>query len=157
MWGRWEAGYLEADVIWTLRPRAVQPAAPAPAFTTVVAPGGLALPKGAPALDGHTGSSSSQRLPFRGVAGNEVTVYKTRTWQQGQSMFAVGTTDEVRFLLSPRTVFYRQRILRGGREVYLTAGSREDIVAGRSVRVWGSEQDGVLVADVVCIITAERR
>jgi hypothetical protein len=73
------------------------------------------------------------------------------------AVLIVGTTDQARFLRTPRTVFYRQRILRGGREVYLTAGSREDIVAGRSVRVWGSEQDGVLVAGVVCIITAERR
>ena len=41
--------------------------------------------------------------------------------------------------------------------MYLTAGSRDDIVAGKTVRVWGSEVDGALVADVVCIITAERR
>ena len=157
VWGRWEAGHLEADVVWTLRPRAVNMAAPAPAFSTVVAPGGLALPKAAPALTGHTGSTASQKVPFKGVTGDEVTVYKTRTWQQGQSIFAVGTTDQARFLLSPRTVFYRQRILRGGREVYLTAGSREDIVAGRTVRVWGSEVDGALVADAVCIITTERR
>jgi hypothetical protein len=159
VWGRWEAGRLEADVIWTLRPRKVEgrTATPAPAATTVVAPGALMLPKGEPALFGHTGSKSSRTMPFKGVAGDEVVLYKIRTWQQGEARMAVGTADPARLFVSPKTVFFRQRILRGGSEVYLTAGSREDIVAGRTVRVWGSEGDGALVADVVCIITAERR
>jgi hypothetical protein len=45
----------------------------------------------------------------------------------------------------------------GRREVYVTPGNREDIVAGKTIKVWGSERDGVLVAETVCVITANGR
>ncbi len=167
VWGRWEADHLAADVIWTMRPRpparaaaGASPAAasPAPApVTMVAAPGGLTLPTSAAALFGHTGSRSSPTMPFKGAVGDEVTVYKIRSWEDGRSTFAVATADPATFRLTPETAYYRQRILRGGREVYVTPGSRDDIVAGKTIRVWGSERDGVLVAEAVCVITAERR
>jgi hypothetical protein len=96
-------------------------------------------------------------MPFKGAVGDEVTVYKIRNWDDGQSKFAVATADPTSFRLTPKTVYYRQRILRGGREVYVTAGGREDIVAGKTIRVWGSERDGVLIAEAVSVITAEGR
>ena len=80
---------------WTLRPRKVEgrTATPAPAVTTVMAPGALTLPKGEPALFGHTGSKSSMTMPFKGVAGDEVVLYKIRAWQQGEARMAVGTAE----------------------------------------------------------------
>ena len=165
VWGRWEADHLAADVIWTMRPReapelAAGASPPAPsraAVTMVAAPGGLTLPTSAAALFGHTGSRSSSAMPFKGAVGDEVTVYKIRSWDDGKSKFAVSTADPATFRLTPETVYYRQRILRGGREVYVTPGNREDIVAGKTIRVWGSERDGVLVAAAVCVITANGR
>jgi glycopeptide antibiotics resistance protein len=165
VWGHWETDHLAADVIWTMRPRqplgvaaGASPAAASPTPVTMVAtPGGLTLPTSAAALFGHTGSRSSPTMPFKGAVGDEVTVYKIRGWDDGQSKFAVATADPTTFRLTPGTVYYRQRILRGGREVYVTPGNREDIVAGKTIRVWGSERDGVLVAEAVCVITAERR
>jgi len=166
VWGRWEADHLAADVIWTMRPRkpagmaaaGASPATASPAPVTVVAaPGGLTLPTSAAALFGHTGSASSSAMPFKGAIGDEVTVYKIRSWDDGKSKFAVSTADPATFRLTPTTVYYRQRILRGGREVYVTPGSREDIVAGKTIRVWGSEREGVLVAEAVCVITTQGR
>jgi glycopeptide antibiotics resistance protein len=165
VWGRWEADHLAADVIWTMRPRqatgmaagAPPPAATPAAVSMVAAPGGLTLPTSAAALFGHTGSKSSSTMPFKGAVGDEVTVYKIRSWQDDRSKFAVATADPATFRLTPETVYYRQRILRGGREVYVTPGSREDIVAGKTIRVWGSEREGVLVAEAVCVITAAGR
>ena len=149
VWGHWKAGRLEAEVIWTLRR---QPAAAAETATRsdatpatiVAAPGGLTLPKSPPVLHGHTGSESSPKMPFKGVTGDDVTVYKIRTWQDGKALMAVSTSEEARFLLVPTTAFYRQRILRGGKEVYVTPGRREDIVPGKLVSVWGPQQNGVL-------------
>ena len=165
VWGRWEADHLAADVIWTMRPRetaalaaGASPPAPARAAVTMVSPaGGLTLPTSAAALFGHTGSRSSSAMPFKGAVGDEVTVYRIRSWDDGKSKFAVATADPTTFRLTPETVYYRQRILRGGREVYVTPGSREDIVAGKTIRVWGAERDGVLVAEAVCVITANGR
>jgi hypothetical protein len=165
VWGRWEADHLAADVIWTMRPQkpagvaagVLPPAATPAAVTMVAAPGGFTLPTSAAALFGHTGSRTSPTMPFKGAVGDEVTVYKIRSWDDGKSKFAVSTPDPATFQLTPTTVYYRQRILRGGREVYVTPGNREDIVAGKTIRVWGSQRDGVLVAEAVCVITANGR
>jgi hypothetical protein len=96
-------------------------------------------------------------MPFKGVVGDDVVVYKIRSWQDGKSTIAVSTADEATFRLTPGTAFFRQRILRAGQEVYVTPGSRGDIAERKTVSIWGSVQDGVLVADVVCVITTERR
>jgi hypothetical protein len=72
-------------------------------------------------------------MPFRGAVGDEVTVYKIRSWEDGRSKFAVATADPTTFRLTPTTVYYRQRITRGGREVYVTPGNREDIVVGKTM------------------------
>ncbi len=55
--------------------------------------------------------------------------------------------------MTPDTVFYKKRILKGGREVYVTPGSRNDLAAKVMLDVWGRTQDGVVVTDVVCINT----
>ena len=155
VWGRWQADHLVADVVWTMR--ASEGKGTTTVVTTVNAPGGLTLPRSRPALEGYTGSSSSRAEPFRGVIGNEVVVHKIMRIEKGNSIMAFGSGTEARFRLSPRTVFYKQRIRKGGRDVYLSGGSRDDIVADRIIRVWGGVQDGTLVADVVCVVQVERR
>ena len=155
VWGRWQDDRLVADVVWTMRASEVK--GTTTVVTTVNAPGGLTLPKSRPALEGYTGRTSSGGEPFKGVIGNEVVVHKITRIEKGSSIMAFGSGTEARFRLSPRTVFYKQRIRKGGRDVYLSGGSRDDIIAGRIIRVWGEMRDGTLVADVVCVVQVERR
>jgi len=53
--------------------------------------------------------------------------------------------------VTPETIFYKRRILQFGRQVFVTPGSRNDLVSRASVDVWGRMQDGVLKAEIVCV------
>jgi hypothetical protein len=138
-WGRWDAGRLLADVVWTMRTSGTR----ATTSIMVERPGPAApgLPAEEPALDGHVKS----------VVGDDVVIYKTEKMRSGSSMFARSTKVEEAFRLSAETSFFRKRILRGGQEVYVLPGSRDDLAARASIQVWGRVQDGRLEAAVVCV------
>lgn len=140
VWGRWDGNQLFADVVWTMRMSRARETAPA---ITIVgqAASGRALPVEEPAMDGHV----------KGVDGDVVVIYKIEKMTSGSSRLARSTRVEQTFRLSASTTFYKKRILRGGQEVYLQAGGREDLVERASVQAWGRAQNGQFVAEVVCI------
>jgi glycopeptide antibiotics resistance protein len=134
VWGRWDSGRISAEVVCTT------PAPKAEGTASIISvqkqPAGTALPADRPSLKGH----------IKGIIGDDVALNKIAVSQDGSKMFAVTTMIEERFRLTPETVFYKRRILQGGREVSIFASSRNDLVTRAAVDVWGRRKDGVLEA-----------
>jgi hypothetical protein len=65
----------------------------------------------------------------------------------------VTTAIEGKFRITPETVFYSKRILKGGRKVIVAAGNRNDLTLPVMVDVWGRMQGDILIAETVCINT----
>jgi glycopeptide antibiotics resistance protein len=139
VWGRWDSGRLLAEVVCIMAaPKAERTAS---IISVQKQPAGAALPADRPALKGH----------IKGIVGDDVAVNKIAESQDGNKMFAFTTTIEERFRLTPETVFFKKRILKGGREVSIFAGNRNDLGLRIMVEVWGRRQDGIVKAELVCI------
>ena len=137
-WGRWDSDRLAADIVWTMRPSATQGTTMVKTAQTDTA--GLALPAGESVLHGYVKS----------VAGDEIVITKIEKWKEGSQYFSVSTSIEQTFRLDPGTSFYKKRVLRGGKEVYLLPGARSDITERTMVQVWGLVQGDTCLAEVVC-------
>lgn len=138
VWGRWDSGSLVADYVWTMQPSSTQGITMVRTTQTDTAE--LALPTGESLLHGHVKS----------VTGDEVVITKIKQWKEGSEYFSVSTSIEQTFRLDSGTFFYKKRILRRGKEVYLLPGARSDITERTEVRVWGLMQGDTCVAEVVC-------
>ena len=140
VWGRWDAGRLKADTLWFMQPSA----APGRTMVTYARTDtfGLALPATEPVLEGYVKS----------IADDEIVITKIEKWGEGSQLFSVSTSIEQKFRLTPGTSYYKKHILRRGKEWYLLPGAPSDIAERVMVRIWGPVQDGICLAEVVCVI-----
>ncbi|MBN2414511.1 VanZ family protein [bacterium] len=144
VWGRWDSGRLLAEIVWTMPPSGTI----GTSYVTEAAADSarIALPTEEPALHGYV----------KRVTADTVVINKIETWREGSGLFSVSTGIEQTFLLTSETTFRTKHILRGGQEVHLLHGTREEVVEQVLVQVWGREQAGAFVAEVVCCIDVFR-